>query len=125
MRKIMCFAASVMALGYLGQATAHASGGADDGPVGIGVIGEGLKVKEVRAILTGWEAGAKARVSLWKGDTYIRHVRGWKYTTSKEAARHKFEIATWKINKSFPHGSKLCVEFNGYPDRMPCVTIKR
>lgn len=125
MRKVMCIAASVTALGCLGQAAAHASGGADDGPVSIGVIGEGLKVKEVRALLTGWESGAKARVSLWNGDTYIRQVRGWKYTTSTEASGHRFEIASWKINKSFPHRSKLCVEFHGHPDRMPCVTIKR
>ncbi|MFE6038777.1 hypothetical protein [Streptomyces sp. NPDC056452] len=125
MRRITCFAASLMALGCLGQAPAHASGGADDGPVSIGVIGEGLKVNEVRALLDGWEAGARARVSLWKGDTYVRQVRGWKYTTSKQASGHKFEIATWKINKRFPHRSKLCVEFEGHPERMPCVTIKR
>lgn len=125
MRKIMGFAASVVALGCLGQTTAHASGGAEDGPVSIGVIGEGLKVQEVRALLTGWEAGARARVSLWKGDTYIRQVRGWKYTNSKQVAGHKFEIATWKINENFPHRSKLCAEFEGLPDRMPCVTIKR
>lgn len=124
MRKIMYFAASVMALGCLGQAPAHASGGADDGPVSIGVIGEGLKVKEVRAILTGWEAGARARVSLWKGHTYLRQVRGWKYTSAEELSGHKFEVTTWKINKRFPHRSRLCVEFKGH-DRMPCVTIKR
>ncbi|GAA3017837.1 hypothetical protein Sfulv_61360 [Streptomyces fulvorobeus] len=115
---------SVMALGCLGQAPAHASGTTEDGPVGIGVLGEGLKVREVRATLDGWEAGAQARVSLWKGDSYVRMVRGWTYTSSTEGHGHKFEVAKWKINKSFPHRSRLCVEFKGH-DRMPCVTIKR
>ncbi|MBL1288112.1 hypothetical protein ACFTXO_18035 [Streptomyces sp. NPDC057067] len=124
MRKIMCFAVSVMALGCLGQAPARASGTADDGPVGIGVIGEGLRVREVRATLTAWEAGAQARVSLWQGGSWVRMVRGWKYTDSKEAGGHRFEYTAWKIDKSFPHRSKVCLEFKGH-DRMPCVTIKR
>ena len=124
MRKIMCAAVSVMALGCLGQAPANASGTADDGPVGIGVIGEGLRVREVRATLDGWEAGAQARVSLWKGGSYVRMVRGWKYTSSKEARGYRHEYAAWKINQNFPHRSQLCVEFKGH-DRRPCVTIKR
>ncbi|WP_445277432.1 hypothetical protein [Streptomyces sp. DSM 41033] len=51
-------------------------------------------------------------------------VRGWKYTESKEAGGHRFEYTAWKINKNFPHRSRLCLEFKGH-DRMPCVTIKR
>ncbi|MDF9867879.1 hypothetical protein OKW18_000017 [Streptomyces pratensis] len=60
MRKIMCVVVSVMVWGCLGQAPASASGTAEDGPVGIGVIGEGLKVREVRALLDGWQDGARA-----------------------------------------------------------------
>ncbi|MEV3934209.1 hypothetical protein [Streptomyces sp. NPDC053728] len=120
----MCVAVSVMALGCLGHAPASAIGTADDGPVGMGVIGEGLKVREVRATLDGWEAGAKARVSLWQGGSYVRMVRGWKFTSSKETRGWKCEYMAWKINKNFPHRSQICVEFKGH-DRMPCVTIKR
>ncbi|MEU9530541.1 hypothetical protein AB0D58_34955 [Streptomyces sp. NPDC048210] len=124
MRKIMCVVVSVMVWGYLGQAPASASGTAEDGPVGIGVIGEGLKVREVRALLDGWQDGARARVSLWQGGSYVRTVRGWKATSARETRGHRFEQASWKINKSFPHRSQLCVELTGH-DRMPCVTIKR
>ncbi|MEW2608581.1 hypothetical protein ACFWZK_35145 [[Kitasatospora] papulosa] len=92
--------------------------------MGIGVIGEGLKVREVRALLDGWQDGARARVSLWQGGSYVSTVRGWKATSAREMRGHRFEYASWKINKSFPHRSQFCVEFTGH-DRMPCVTIKR
>ncbi|MGW0785900.1 hypothetical protein [Streptomyces sp. NPDC002913] len=88
------------------------------------MIGDGLHVREVRATLDGWEAGARARVSLWRGRTYVRQITGWKSASSKEAGGHRFEIAAWQINKRFQHGQKVCVEFDGY-DRMPCVTIQR
>ncbi|MFG2432568.1 hypothetical protein [Streptomyces sp. NPDC048590] len=120
----MCVAVSMVALVGLGQAPASASGTAQDGPVGIGVIGDGLRVREVRALLDGWQAGAQARVSLWKGGSYVRMVRGWKYSSSREERGYRHEYAAWKINKTFPHRSRLCVEFRGH-DRMPCVTIQR
>ncbi|MFI9040892.1 hypothetical protein [Streptomyces sp. NPDC053726] len=121
---MMFFAISVLVLGGLGQAPAQASGDSQAGPVGVGVIGDGLHVREVRATLDGWEAGAQARVSLWRGHTYIRQVRGWKSSSSKEVSGHKFEITTWKISQRFSHRHRLCVEYQGH-DEMPCVTIKR
>ncbi|MDF6016938.1 hypothetical protein [Streptomyces sp. JH34] len=115
---------SVMALECLRQAPASASGTAEDGPVGIGVVGAGLKVREVRKLLDGWENGARARVTLWQRGSYVRTGRGWKATGARETRGHRFEYAAWKINKSFPHRSQLCVEYTGH-DRMRCVTIKR
>lgn len=120
----MCFASSVLVFGVLGQAPAQATGTSQSGPVGVGVIGDGLHVREVRATLNGWEAGAQARVSLWHGRNYVRQVRGWKSSSSKEGYGHKFEITTWKLNARFPHAYKICVEYKGH-DEMPCVTIKR
>ncbi|MEV3854974.1 hypothetical protein AB0J38_11680 [Streptomyces sp. NPDC050095] len=100
-----------------------ASGSGKDGPVSIGVIGTKLKVKEVRAVLDGWDAGAKARVSLWQHGSYVRQVRGWKYTRSEQAYDYKYEITSWNLhNKTFPNHSQLCVEFAGY-DRLACATI--
>jgi hypothetical protein len=123
--KTSVVAVSVLMLGILGQAPAQASGTADDGPVGIGVIGSGLKVREVRVTLDGWKPGAKARISEWSRTEYVRSVRGWKAMSSKEVRGYKHEISTWKINKNFPHGHRLCAEVAGYEERMPCVTIKR
>ncbi|MEE1805821.1 hypothetical protein [Streptomyces sp. BE133] len=123
--KIVAMTVSVLMLGGVSQAPAQASGGADDGPTSIGVIGDGLRVREVRALIDDWEPGAAARISQWKGDSYIRQVSGWKAMSSKQVSRLKFEIALWKFNRNFPHGHRLCAEFKGHPDRLPCVTIKR
>lgn len=105
---------------------AQATGGGDDGPVHIGVFGEGLRVKEVRAFLDGHEAGARASVSLWQHGRWVREVRGWKYTTARNMQGYKFEYASWNLrNKAFPHKSRLCVEFYGHDGRLACVTIQK
>ncbi|MEU5233979.1 hypothetical protein AB0G82_32595 [Streptomyces anulatus] len=115
----------VVTLCVLGQAPAQASGGAEDGPVSIGVIGDGLRVREVRVLLDGWKPGVRARISEWRGGRYVREIRGWKHMASKEQSRYKFEIATWKLNKDFRHQRRICAEVSGHEERMPCVTIKR
>ncbi|WP_237329731.1 hypothetical protein [Streptomyces sp. CBMAI 2042] len=118
-------AVSVMALCALGQAPAQASGDAQDGPVSIGVIGDGLQVREVRVLLDGWRPGVRARISEWRGGEWVRDVRGWKAMSSRQQGRYKYEIATWKIGKNFRHRSRICAEVSGHAERMPCVTIKR
>ncbi|MFJ7062648.1 hypothetical protein ACIQVA_33980 [Streptomyces microflavus] len=118
-------AVSVMALCALGQAPAQASGDAEDGPVSIGVIGDGLKVREVRVLLDGWKPGVRARISEWRGGQYVREIRGWKHMTSKEQSRYRYEIATWKLGKNLRHRSRICAEVSGHTERMPCVTIQR
>lgn len=126
MRGRMLTAAAVAVALLAAAPAAQASGTGDDGPVHIGVIGEGLKVREVRAILDGHEAGARASVSLWKRGKWVREVRGWKYTTARDVKGYKFEYASWNLrNKKFPHKSRLCVEFDGHDDRLACVTIQR
>ncbi|MFF2721552.1 hypothetical protein [Streptomyces sp. NPDC058011] len=114
-----------MAVCALGQAPAQASGDAEDGPVSIGVIGMGLRVDEVRVLLDGWKPGVRARISEWRGGEYVRTIRGWKAMSSMRQGRYKYEIATWKLNKSFRHRSRICAEVTGHAERMPCVTIKR
>ncbi|WP_326683055.1 hypothetical protein [Streptomyces sp. NBC_01237] len=113
-----------MAVGAALAATvpAHASGSGQSGPVGIGVIGTALHVREVRATLDGWHAGERARVSLWRGGSRVKTVTKWKDTSSKQAAGLKYEIATWRINRRFPDGSQLCVNFQGR-DQRACATI--
>ncbi|MFI9005481.1 hypothetical protein [Streptomyces sp. NPDC053541] len=103
---------------------AHASGDKQAGPVGIGVIGSGLRVKEVRALLDGWEPGARARVSLWRGGKFDKWVTRWKATSSRETSGFRYEYASWKLNRDYPHRSRLCVEFE-HRDERPCVTIQR
>ncbi|MFD8671276.1 hypothetical protein ACFV1U_38710 [Streptomyces microflavus] len=96
-------AVSVMALCAVGQVPAQAGGDAEDGPVSIGVIGDGLKVREVRVLLDGWKPGVRARISEWRGGRYVREICGWKHMTSKETRGYRYEIVTWKVNKSFRH----------------------
>ncbi|MGW8985078.1 hypothetical protein ACWGQ9_20730 [Streptomyces parvus] len=91
----------------------------------IGVIGTGLRVDEVRVLLDGWRPSARARISEWRGGTYVREIRGWKHMTSRETSRYKYEIATWKLNRDFRHQRRICAEVTGHTERMPCVTIKR
>jgi len=127
MNRIMTGAALATAL-LMAAPPAYANGQGDDGPVSIGVLGQGLHVREVRAILDGQEAGAKARISLWKKDrhgewSWARQVRGWKYTTARDLSNYKFEYASWRVNTRFPNRSRLCVEFAGYNDRLACATI--
>ncbi|WP_284677356.1 hypothetical protein [Streptomyces sp. Tu10] len=38
----------------------------------IGVIGEGLRVHEVRVLLDGWTPDVRARISEWRGGQYAR-----------------------------------------------------
>lgn len=123
--KTSVVAVSVLALCGVLHTPAQATGTADDGPVGIGVIGSGLKVREVRVMLDGWKPGAKARVVEWNRGEYIRTIRGWKAMSSRHERGYKFEISTWKINKNFRHGHRICAEVAGHEERMPCVTIKR
>ncbi|WP_404789707.1 hypothetical protein [Streptomyces pristinaespiralis] len=70
------YVAAATAILVVGAGQAHADGTGQDGPVGIGVLGSKLKVKEVRATLDGWYPGAKARVSLWRGGEWKEEVRG-------------------------------------------------
>ncbi|WP_179280705.1 hypothetical protein [Streptomyces sp. 2R] len=43
----------------------------------IGVIGEGLKFREVRVLLDGWKPGVRARIREWRNGQYVREVSGW------------------------------------------------
>ncbi|QTI42582.1 hypothetical protein JYK04_00340 [Streptomyces nojiriensis] len=122
MRKAIYMTA--VALLLVGTAPAYASGGADKGPVSVGVIGEGLKVKEVRALLKGWYPGARAEVFVMRGGKRVRTVGPWKATESLEVGGHKFERATWQVGKSFRHGDRICSSF-GHRGERPCVTIQR
>ncbi|MEY2232582.1 hypothetical protein [Streptomyces sp. BF23-19] len=115
---------TAVALLLAGTAPAYASGGADKGPVSVGVIGEGLKVKEVRALLKGWYPGARAEVFVMRGGKRVRTVGSWKATESLENGGHKFERATWQVGKSFRHGDRICSSFS-HRDEHPCVTIQR
>ncbi|MFG2667605.1 hypothetical protein ACGFY6_25600 [Streptomyces sp. NPDC048387] len=122
MRKAIYTTAAVLLLAA--TAPAYASGGADKGPVGVGVIGEGLKVKEVRATLNGWYPGARAETFLVRGGKRIQTVGSWKATESVEYGGHKFEIVAWPVNKSYRHGDRICSRFEHRSER-PCVTIQR
>jgi hypothetical protein len=62
---------------------AHVTGGGDDGPIHIGVIGAKLKVKEARAVLDGQKVGARARLSLWQHGQWVREIRGWTYSDAR------------------------------------------
>ncbi|MFB7174460.1 hypothetical protein ACFCYM_27100 [Streptomyces sp. NPDC056254] len=105
-------------------APAYATGGADKGPVGVGVIGESLKAKEVRATLNGRHPGARAETFLVRGGKRIRTVGSWKATESVEYGGHKFEVVAWPVNKSYRHGDRICTRFEHRSER-PCVTIQR
>ncbi|WP_075268138.1 hypothetical protein [Streptomyces sp. Tue 6075] len=59
----------------------------------IGVIGEGLRVHEVRVLLDGRKPGARARISEWRSGTYVREIRDWKHMTYKELALHPGPVA--------------------------------
>ncbi|WP_331732238.1 hypothetical protein OG592_41395 (plasmid) [Streptomyces avidinii] len=122
MRKAIYMTA--VALLLAGTAPAYASGGADNGPVGVGVIGEGLKVKEVRALLQGWYPGARAEVFVLRSGKRVRTVGSWKATESMEVGGHKYELAVWPVGASFRHGDRLCSRFDHRNER-PCVTIQR
>ncbi|MCD9901065.1 hypothetical protein LUR56_15785 [Streptomyces sp. MT29] len=89
------------------------------------VIGDGLRVREVRVLLDGWKPGVRARINEWRGGEWVRDVRGWKHMASKETRGYRYEIATWKIGKTFRHRSRICAGVSGHAERMPCVTIKR
>ncbi|MGV9277751.1 hypothetical protein [Streptomyces griseosporeus] len=121
MRKKICLAAAVALVAAV-SAPAHATGGGSDGPVHIGVIGTKLHVAEARALLDGHHPGARARLSLWKGDDWLKEVRGWKYSTARSKSGYDFEYVSWKINRSYPNNSRLCVEWQGW-DYMACAKI--
>ncbi|MDH6545826.1 hypothetical protein M2167_008405 [Streptomyces sp. SPB4] len=122
MRKAIYMTAAVLLLAA--AAPAYASGGAGKGPVGVGVIGEGLKVKEVRATLNGWYPGARAETFLVRGGKRIQTVGSWKATESVEYGGHKFEVVAWPVNESYRHGDRICSRFEHRGER-PCVTIQR
>ncbi|WP_307822013.1 hypothetical protein [Streptomyces coffeae] len=93
--------------------------------MGIGVIGEQLHVREVRATLDGRKPGAQARISLWQHGDWRRWVTGWKHTKSVHAGGRTFQVAKWRINKRFPHNSQLCAAFAHEPDRLACAKIHK
>ncbi|MEW1699322.1 MULTISPECIES: hypothetical protein [unclassified Streptomyces] len=112
------------ALVLAGTAPAFASGGAGKGPVGVGVVGEGLKVKEVLAIPDGWYPGARAETFLLRGGERIQTVGSWKAPESVEYGGHKFAVVSVPVNKSYRHGDLICSRFEHRSER-PCVTIQR
>lgn len=115
---------TALALLLVGAAPAYASGDADRGPVGVGVIGEGLKVQEVRALLRGWHPGARAEVFVLRSGKRVATVGSRKATESLEVGGHKYERAIWPVGRSFRHGDRICAKFDHRTER-PCVTIQR
>ncbi|MFF8610918.1 hypothetical protein ACF06X_33985 [Streptomyces sp. NPDC015346] len=90
----------------------------------MGVIGEGLKVKEARALLKGCHPGARAEVFVLQGGKRVQTVGWWKATESVEYSEHMFEIAKWPVGKSLRHGDRICSRFDHRSER-PRVTIQR
>ncbi|WP_371619488.1 hypothetical protein [Streptomyces sp. NBC_00454] len=105
-------------------APAHASGGANKGPVGVGVVGDGLEVREVRAVLTGWYPGARAESFVVRGGKRIQTLGGWKAASSEQIAQSKFEIVSWPMRRTLRHGDRICARFEHRAER-PCVTVQR
>lgn len=52
------------------------------------------------------------------------NVTGWKLTCSYLAPLTKFRMASWKLNRTFPNTTRLCMEFDT-DWQEPCATIHK
>ncbi|MGP3983370.1 hypothetical protein ACTWQI_20460 [Streptomyces sp. KR80] len=122
MTQVVGVGASTIALLAISATQAHATAsnckGGERGVCMI-AIGESLKVKEIKTSRP-HHAGSKARYLVKKPG------QGWKKSNWKRAKQvtDHFDQAKWKVNKSFPHGTRICTEFKG-DSRKPCITVKR
>lgn len=105
---------------------AYANGGATDGPVGVGVIGSGLTVREVRVTLDGWWPGDNfATAEIWRGGQYAETIGARTITTPRRAGRVRYEIASWTMRRTLRQGDRVCAHVDGWAVERPCATIHR
>lgn len=107
-------------------APAHADATASDGKVGLSVYGKGLRVDDVGAHMQNHGTGVRARLITYTPKGYRSELTGWKDATPVSAAMTTLSVVSWKWKggKRFPHGTKLCVEFN-VAQGEPCAVIHR
>ncbi|MFC6134722.1 hypothetical protein [Streptomyces spororaveus] len=107
-------------------APAYADAKAEDGRIGLSVYGKGLRVNDVGAHMEGHGTGVRARLITYTPKGYRSELTGWKDATPVTAALTKLSTVGWKWKggKTFPHGTKLCVEFNTVSGE-PCAVIHR
>ncbi len=78
----------------------------------------------------GHGTGVRARLITYTPKGYRSELTGWKDATPVTAAMTKLSTVGWKWKggkkggKKFPHGTKLCVEFNVVQGE-PCAVIHR
>ncbi|MGM9470256.1 hypothetical protein [Streptomyces murinus] len=120
--RLIILAAAALTLASV-AAPAHANADITEGKVSLNVQGHGLRVQRADGWMDGHGAGVRARLyTVYKAER--TELTGWKAARPRTAGSQRFMQATWKLNRSFPQGAWLCVQFNK-ADGNPCAQIHR
>jgi uncharacterized protein (DUF2147 family) len=93
--------------------------------VTISVKGRGLHVDRISVTTDNPRRGERVRVYRHTGSAATQsNVTRWKRTKIYSAGMTRFAGASWKINRSFPHGTWLCAVARKASGN-PCVKVHR
>ncbi|MEU6965139.1 hypothetical protein [Streptomyces chrestomyceticus] len=120
MRRTTTAAAVALALLGLAAPDAGASATIHDGPVGFRVVGDDLHVKRASSTWTG-SHHASARLMLVRRGRDHDSVTGWQRGRVHRAGGSAWTDVAWRLNRRFPDGSRLCVQWEARS--YVCATI--
>ncbi|MET9427880.1 MULTISPECIES: hypothetical protein [unclassified Streptomyces] len=100
----------------------HADHSKSDRGVHVDVRGSGLHVKSAGGYVDG-HTTHEARLFVIRPNGSRYNLTGWKDGKLAEAGMTKLTMWDWKLNKSFPHKTRICLQVEGRSGR-PCVTIQ-
>lgn len=122
MKRMITAALAVLALAVT-VVPAHADATVKDGKVSLSVKGHGLTVKRAGGWTDSLGTGVRARLyTVRQGERHI--LTRWKDATPITYGAVRMSNIDWKLNRRFPTGTWLCIEFN-HADGAPCAQIHR
>ncbi len=123
--KAAAAAASALLLLAPSSSAVPMSGDDTDRAVSIYVKGKGLRVDSIDVTSTKQRNGEAFRVYEHTGSAATQsYVTRWKRAKFYSAGMTKFAATSWKINKSFPHGTWLCA-VSKKSSGNPCIKVHR
>ncbi|MFE1075175.1 hypothetical protein ACFW5W_28650 [Streptomyces sp. NPDC058783] len=91
----------------------------------ISVKGKGLHVDSITVTSSKQRNGEAFRIYRHAGSAATQsNVTKWKAAKFVDAGMTKFSMASWKVNRNFPHGTWLCASSKKSSGN-PCIKVHR
>src|SRR5690606_33590593 len=118
-------AAALVVLAPSASASVPMSADRTKGEVTISVKGRGLHVETIHVTSSRQRTLEAFRVYRHTGSAATQsNVTRWKKARFHKAGMTRFAMASWRIDRKFPHGTWLCATAKKSPGN-PCIQVRR